>query len=317
MWQRRPGPVRPDAVNRYLAIVEDLARRVADGELVPGSPVPSVRRTAAMHATTGATASRAFAALARAGIIETRARQTSRVAPSGAIAARRLLSGTTSLRLAGSDDPALDLLLADTGNSVDVVGPRGSASGLAALWRSAADAAAIHLWHVEGAYNDPYARRLLHDRRPIIARLWRREQGIVLPPGNPEGIRDVRDLPRTVFAHRAPGTGTRTTVERLLRDHGVTPTSVAGPEAPSHLAVALAVAAGDATAGMAVRSAAETLGLDFVPVVWEPFEIALPDSGLPALEPLLHALGEPGTLARLAALAGYDLEGAGRVRRVT
>jgi molybdate-binding protein len=147
-------------------------------------------------------------------------------------------------------------------------------------------------------------------------RLWDREQGIVLPAGNPDGIRGVPDLVRTTFAHRAPGSGTRALVGRRLRDHGVAAAAVAGPEAPSHLAVAVAVASGTASAGVSVRAAAATLGLDFLPLAWEPFEIALPEDDLGRLEPFLAVLAERGTRARIEALGGYDLAASGTVRRV-
>ena len=77
----------------------------------------------------------------------------------------------------------------------------------------------------------------------------------------------------------------------------------------SHLDVALAVAAGLADAGVAVRAAATTLGLGFVPLASEPFALALPAVELGRAEALLSALSEVGRAA--AAMGGYDLAGAG------
>src|SRR4051812_49653879 len=71
---------------------------------------------------------------------------------------------------------------------------------------------------------------------------------------------------------RPTGTGTRTLLDRLLLDAGVDPDAVSGPTVELHLDVALAVATGEADAGLGLRSAATALGLDFVPLSWEPFQ---------------------------------------------
>src|SRR4051794_7354546 len=73
---------------------------------------------------------------------------------------------------------------------------------------------------------------------------------------------------------RPTGTGTRTLLDRLLLDAGVDPDAVSGPTVELHLDVALAVATGEAAAGLGLRSAATALGLDFVPLSWEPFQVA-------------------------------------------
>jgi putative molybdopterin biosynthesis protein len=87
-----------------------------------------------------------------------------------------------------------------------------------------------------------------------------------------------------------------------------------GEPAESHLAVAAAVAAGAADAGLAVRAVAESVGLDWVPVTTEPFELALDPASMAAAGPLLDALGASSLHARLAAMPGYDLSLSGEVR---
>ena len=76
--------------------------------------------------------------LADAGVIDLRDRARSTVAAGGPAAARRLLSGQLALRLAGSDDPALDIALRTAGGSVVMVGERGSFQGLTRLWHGTA-----------------------------------------------------------------------------------------------------------------------------------------------------------------------------------
>ena len=295
-------------MSRYLDIADGLLQAIADGELRPGAPLPSVRGLARREGTTPATAGRAYAELARAGAIVSAPRRVARVAPDGVARARARLTGARPLRLAGSDDPLLDLLVTSAGGDVERAAPSGSFGGLTALWRGQADAATLHLWHARG-YNAPYAARILAGREPVLVHLWRREQGIVVPPGNPRGIGTIEDLTRVTTALRAPGTGTRALMERLQRERRLPPDAVRGPELAGHLDVALAVAAGLADAGIAVRAAATTLGLGFVSLAWESFALALPAAEVGRAGALVSGLAGVGREA--AAMGGYDLAGAG------
>jgi molybdate-binding protein len=309
-------------VTRYVGLVEELEQAVASGSLAPGAALPSVRSMARERGVAPATVARAYAELARAGVIETSPRRAARVAAAGPARARNRSRGGQPLVLAGSDDPLLDLLLAAASDEVERLGARGSGAGLAALWRGSVDAATLHLFDRDGEYNAPYAARVLSGRAPRLVRLWRREQGLVVPPGNPAGLGTAADLARVgggglsagvVIALRRAGTGTRLVTERLVREGGADPADLRGPELDSHLDVALAVASGLADAGVAVRSAAAALGVDFVPLAWEPFDLALPAEALPRAEPLLAALTAPGVTGRANELGGYDLEGSGAV----
>ncbi|MGK3946556.1 substrate-binding domain-containing protein, partial [Streptomyces caeruleatus] len=71
---------------------------------------------------------------------------------------------------------------------IELVPARGSAAGLLALRDGAADAAAVHLWHRGGQYNDPLVMGVLAGRDPHLLHLWRREQGLILPAGNPDAV---------------------------------------------------------------------------------------------------------------------------------
>jgi molybdate-binding protein len=218
--------------------------------------------------------------------------------------------------LAGSDDPALDLLVRAAGGSVAVVpGPRGSVNGIVQLSRGGADASAMHLFDTaSGRWNDPLVRGALGGEPVQLVHLWRREQGLVVARGNPHRIRAVADLEGRRIAWRSPGTGSRLLLERLMRAAACEPHPELGEPAESHLAVAAAVAAGAADAGLAVRAVAESVGLDWVPVTTEPFELALDPASMAAAGPLLDALGASSLHARLAAMPGYDLSLSGEVR---
>ncbi len=72
---------------------------------------------------------------------------------------------------------------------------------------------------------------------------------------------------RGVRYNRQRGAGTRVLLDYLLRQADIAPAAIAGydREAATHMAVAAAVGAGSADAGMGVRSAANAIFLDLVP----------------------------------------------------
>src|ERR671917_335748 len=70
----------------------------------------------------------------------------------------------------------------------------------------------------------------------------------------------------------------------------IAPDDVKGPALRSHLEIALAVASGIADVGLGVRAAANDLGLNFIPLNWEPYDIALSGDALGAASPLITAL---------------------------
>jgi molybdate-binding protein len=299
---------------RYLQVSEEIASNIESGLLGPGDELPSIRDAADRHKTTTSTIARAYRCLADAGVIDVADRRRSRVAAGGDVAARRLLGGQHPvLRLAGSDDPGLDIVLRHSGACVVTVGTRGSFHGLTRIWQGTADAAAIHLRHRNGGHNTPFARTLLRGRRPAIIHLWRREQGWLTPAGNPDHITDPGDLRALRIARRPFGTGTRVLLDRLLTEAGIAPASVTGPEAASHLDVAISVASGQADTGLGVRAAATALDLGFVPVAWEDFDIVLSGDILPAAESLIAALRTPAVQSSIDALGGYDMSRAGSV----
>jgi molybdate-binding protein len=296
------------------AVAAKLAARIVAGALVPGDPVPSVRSLAEEVGCATGTAARAHAILREAGVIAGPPRAAAVVTEDGASRALAFRGATGAVRLAGSDDPGLDLLVRAVGPTVErSTRGAGSVAGLAQLARGSVDAAAVHLRDQRtGAANDPFVRRVIGGEAASLVHLWRREQGIVVPAGNPMGIRSVDDLAGRTLALRSPGTGSRLLLDRLLRTAGVEPAG--GSELGSHLGVAVAVSTGAADAGLAVRASSQSIGTDFVPVEWEDFELAVAPESLELMLPLLDVLASSGVQDRLAALGGYDLRRSGEVR---
>lgn len=300
-------------MTRYREICAELAGRIGTGDLDEGAELPGVREMAHRFDTTASTIGRAVRTLADAGVIVTADRRRSRIAAGGAIAARRFLHGEQVFRLAGSDDPALDVVLHGLGRAVRSIGTEGSFGGLRAVRQGLADGAAVHLLHHSGRFNAPFARGLLRGLRPHLVHLWRREQGLLVPPGNPRGLTTAGDLAKVRVAKRRFGTGTRVLLDRLLLEAGRDPDAVTGPETGSHLETALAVASGVVDAGLGVRSVAHDLDLEFVPLVSEEYDVVLRGEALDAAAPLVAALLDPANRAAITALGGYDASRAGTV----
>ncbi len=271
----------------YGELARTIAEEIAAGQIGEGHELPALRALARDRGASQATALRAYRELADAGVITTEERRVGRVAPGGALAAARFLRGGGIFRLAGSDDPALLLLLGETPAAVELVVADGSGAGLAALQAGAADGATLHLWHASGTYNAPYARGVVDDAR--LVHLWRREAGLVVAPGNPRRVRRASDLGGLRVARRPVGTGARSLLDRVTGEAGIV-LDASDPEVPRNLDVALAVGSGSADAGVASRSVADRFGLGFVSLAWEPVAIAVGGDALGGLDPLLRAL---------------------------
>jgi putative molybdopterin biosynthesis protein len=225
----------------------------------------------------------------------------------------------------GSHDNALDVLA----NALKKKHPElslssahvGSMGGLLALKRGEAHLAGTHLLDEEtGEYNISYVKKHCGGKKVVLVNLVHRTQGFVVPNGNPKGIKGFGDLRRgdVVFVNRQAGAGTRLLTDLHLKRTGIDPRDVKGyhHEEFTHMAVAAAVASGAADTGLAVLSAARALGLDFVPVAQERYDLAILEEyyETPLLQALLAIVRGDGEFrAQLERMGGYDLKDMGRV----
>jgi putative molybdopterin biosynthesis protein len=225
----------------------------------------------------------------------------------------------------GSHDNALDVL----GNFLRKKHPGlflssahvGSMGGLLALKRGEAHLAGTHLLDEEtGEYNAGAVRKLLPDTRVVLVNLVYRTQGFIVPRGNPKGVKGFEDLKRedVVFVNRQAGAGTRLLTDLFLKKLKIDPNSVKGyhHEEFTHMAVAADVLSGAADTGLAVLSAAQALGLDFVPVAQERYDLAIPQAfyDTPGLQALLGVIRTDREFRdRIVAMGGYDVSDMGKV----
>jgi putative molybdopterin biosynthesis protein len=212
-------------------------------------------------------------------------------------------------------DLAASLLRARDPARTLVSGPVGSLGGLVALRDGLCHVAGCHLLDpATGEYTLPWIRRVLPGLDVDVVRLVQREQGLIVAAGNPRAVEGLDDLPRLRYVNRQRGAGTRVLLDHELGHRGIDAGAVDGyeREEPTHLAVAAAVAAGRADAGLGVMSAARAFGLDFVPVAREPFDLVMAP-GEPAVAPLLALLDDADFKAQVEALGGYSTAETGRV----
>ncbi len=225
-----------------------------------------------------------------------------------------------SLLAQGSHDPLLDLLaqwLAQRGQRL-VSANVGSLGGLVALRRAEAHLAGTHLLDAaSGDYNVAAVQQWLPEEALRLVTFAHREQGLIVAGGNPLNLRGLEDLPRARFINRQRGSGTRVLLDYELGRLGIPPDDIPGygQEVYTHLAAAAAVASGAADCGLGLRRAALALGLDFVPVGEERFDLCIPERhcALAGMQALLEVLAEGDFRAALGREPGYDARETGRV----
>jgi putative molybdopterin biosynthesis protein len=227
----------------------------------------------------------------------------------------------------GSHDLTLDLLaqfLAEPGSGLRLMSANvGSLGGLVALRRGEAHLAGSHLLDpATGTYNESYIQRYLPGQAITLVTLVGREQGWIVPAGNPKQLQTWGDAARAdiQIVNRQRGAGTRVLLDYELGQLGIKPEQVKGyqREEYTHLAVAAAVASGTADAGLGIRAAARALNLDFVPLAHERYDLVIPQAQYESdlLQPLLALLDDAAFQTAVAALPGYDVQVMGQIATI-
>ena len=196
----------------------------------------------------------------------------------------------------------------------------GSLGGLHSIRRGETHMAGTHLLDpATGAYNIPDIERVIPGLPSVLVHCVKRRQGLLVPRGNPRGLSGVADLGKQGlrFVNRQPGSGTRVLLDFKLAELGVNTGAIQGyqHEEFTHMAVAVAVASGLADTGLGILSAADALGLDFVPVGDEQYDLLMlrsfyeSDAGAT----LLAVLRSEEFRIAMQSLGGYDTDATGEV----
>lgn len=228
-----------------------------------------------------------------------------------------------ALIIAGSNDILLDralrLFSSINPGRLAAFANLGSVGGLHALHDGLCHMATSHLMQPEGnEYNFDTARRILDDT-PAVVNFCIREQGYLTAPGNPHAVRDARDIAALGLrvANRPQGTGTRLLFDAELAKHDVDPARVPGyaREFAGHVDVGMEIVSGRADVAPCIRAVAGLLGLGFVPLQRERYDLLVPRARYfdKHVQLFIAMLTDPRFRALTDDLDGYDLSRSGRV----
>ena len=225
--------------------------------------------------------------------------------------------------IGGSHDPLLEWALRESRCGLASLA-EGSGAGIERFSKGEIIASAIHLHALDDAEADAnvammQARGDMQDA--VLIGFCRREQGFLVAPGNPLKIDSIADVltKGARMAQRPKGAGAQLLLLALLQRAKVTPDKLAaGPMCPTGPDVAQAIRAERADAGIATRSVAAAVGLDFVPILWEPFDLLMRqrDYFYEPVQMLVQFLRSAEFRTRANELGGFDVSLAGTVRFV-
>ena len=231
----------------------------------------------------------------------------------------------SALFIAGSDDLLLgrvlaQILHAECPELLTFYATMGSQGGIRAIREGKAHLAGVHLYHPQsGEYNLPYLGNFPPKERPLVFNLAYRTQGWMFRPKAAPAFQGVADLvqPGIRLINRERGSGTRVLLDYLLTKDGIDPKKVAGytDEVYTHLEVGLAILKGEADVGLGIQPVAEFLGLRFLPITAERYDLIVPRESL-SLRPVrifFNLLHSRRFLKEARALPGYDLKDSGKI----
>jgi putative molybdopterin biosynthesis protein len=189
----------------------------------------------------------------------------------------------------------------------------GSMGGLMAIKKGVCHLAGSHLLDTsDGSYNKSYIKRYLSDIPVKLVNLVMRDQGLIVLPKNPKKIKGIEDLDREdiTFINRQGGSGTRILLDYRLKQLGIDPGNIRGYNVDefTHMSVAAAVLSGIADVGLGIYAAAKALGLDFIPVVTEQYDMVIPETYFESenIQILLETIQTTQFKKQVEALGGYS-----------
>lgn len=224
--------------------------------------------------------------------------------------------------IAGSNDLLLDKIISTFNvkheNHIAMFGISGSMGGLNALRQNLCHIASSHLLADNEEYNFPFLKNEM-SHMPAVVNFCLREQGIIVRKNNPQKIESVTDLTKkgVTIVNRGLETGTRKLFDMELKKTGIKGHVIKGYDncLSKHMDIGLAVLSGKADAGPGIKPVANMLGLDFIPICWERFDLLINkdrffDKGVQLFLSLLK-----GKVINASAkeFGGYDLSMTGKM----
>jgi len=224
----------------------------------------------------------------------------------------------------GSHDNTLDVLAdqlkAEKSNLTLSSSHVGSMGGLMAVKKGVCHMAGSHLLDTEdGSYNIQYLKKYLPDMDVRLVNLVFRDQGFIVPKGNPKQINGIDDICREDirFINRQSGSGTRILLDYRLEQSGIDAGMINGYEIEefTHMSVAVAVLSGTVDVGLGIYAAAKALDLDFIPMVTEQYDLVIPQIyiDMQQMQILLDIINSGVFKKRVEALGGYSTKKTGTI----
>ncbi len=233
-------------------------------------------------------------------------------------------TGTGRTIIISGQDVSLDLLAGHLEKKDEAYRPLrsyvGSLNSLVAMYTGKADIVSTHLYDGDtNEYNVPYIRRILCGHRFVVINMLSRWAGFYVQAGNPKQIKAWSDLtkPDIRMVNREKGSGARTLIEEQFRLAKIAGSEVIGyeREESNHLAVAGVVARREADVGVGIEKAASLIGVEFVPIVRERYDLVLLKNkdNEQLIQAVLDVLGSRPFQKELEAVGGYDLSQTGKI----
>ena len=197
----------------------------------------------------------------------------------------------------------------------------GSMGGLMALKRGETIIAPTHLLDKNtGIYNIAIIKEMFGEGMISLIKGFNRIQGIMVKKGNPLGIKGIEDLTKCKFVNRQRGAGTRVLFDYKLKTLGIDPKLIDGydKELSTHMAVAASVASPYADAGMGVKSAADSMGLDFIEIGVEEYDFATKNENLNdhKVKKFIEVIKSEELKKKLTEIGGYGFDKVGEIIRI-
>jgi putative molybdopterin biosynthesis protein len=229
-----------------------------------------------------------------------------------------------ALLACGSNDPILDMLqtyMKKTYPEFLILSANtGSTEGLKALNRGFTDLAWSHLLDPKsGQYNIPFLPAYVPDVKAVVVNLFHRELGLIMAPKNPSSIKGFEDLSKkgVRLVNRQKGSGTRVLLDHHLKQLKIPPSKIEGYEREvyTHFEVGLSVLSGEADAGIATIAVAKLLGLPFIPIARESFDMILDQKTFfhKGIQAFLEILNSKPFRQRVERIGAYDFKDSGKI----
>jgi putative molybdopterin biosynthesis protein len=228
------------------------------------------------------------------------------------------------LMIAGSNDPLLELVMSEIKKKESDFFPffsiMGSLEGLKVLKNNKAHICGCHLLDAERKeYNFSFINAYLPDFKTVAINFAYRQQGLLVKSNNPLKIKGIEDFGRHKirFVNRQAGSGTRVLLDSYLKRLGIPASGIKGYRTAvnTHWEVGMSVLKGKVDVGLGIKAVANGLGLGFIPLQEERFDLLIPEDYFfsEEVQRFLQVFGSSQFKQRAASFGGYDTRDSGKV----